>query len=532
MSNQMVGTPQSDKLIKLQPLLADLRDHLVQLMELYRSKEELRDLINSAYSQVTDDGYILQFMVIPLEAFVGAYENEDDMVLIADFEAELDRWAKQYALSVLGELRQVDGAPFRDPIAGTRADELMIFVNYIRSALGLAPYSTLIGLAGIVRICNSYVEGIDEGFEECYQNYLARLGQVKNEISLFATLLSEGEAALANAAAGLERTVNKYAANAQAVLENAYEKAKDDPIGFQLSFELGLAFGFLRTSNPYGAGAYATYFAVTEALPQIIRGSIAITNFQTGAAWQPFYGQSSGVPPYLITMPEDLTGSYLRGEIERTLIEFLGLDYETFEAGTQTGDIAGLIKDVLEVITALWRFAKNWRIYVEKVDDFVKGFSDDFAKYSDDVVVRKRTEPSMPYDPNRVPGGQREPITPSMSSEKKRGLMRQHQAADTLSQNGYAVEEHLPSNTKKSPELTVEGNVFDVNAPTSDNVEQVRKGMSRKVREGQTDRIVLNLADTNVNVEDVKAILDRKPIQGLQEVIVITKDGDIVHILP
>lgn len=55
-------------------------------------------------------------------------------------------------------------------------------------------------------------------------------------------------------------------------------------------------------------------------------------------------------------------------------------------------------------------------------------------------------------------------------------------------------------------------------------MDQVRKGISRKVKHDQADRIVLNLADTPVPQQAVADILHRRPIANLKEIIIV--DGD------
>lgn len=120
----------------------------------------------------------------------------------------------------------------------------------------------------------------------------------------------------------------------------------------------------------------------------------------------------------------------------------------------------------------------------------------------------------------------------SLPREKRRGLTRENESADTLAANGYDVDHHPELPNQKNPDFTIEGKKFDNLAPTSSNPEQVRKGISNKVNEGQADRIVLNLDEpTTVSPEDARNILLRKPIDGLQEVIAI-KGGKIIHIFP
>lgn len=77
----------------------------------------------------------------------------------------------------------------------------------------------------------------------------------------------------------------------------------------------------------------------------------------------------------------------------------------------------------------------------------------------------------------------------------------------------------------KNPDYKIEGKYFDCLAPDTDSVDQVRKGISRKVKSGQTDRIILNMDDTSLEPSDITEILKRKPKRGLNEVIGIKRGG-------
>ncbi|NET67769.1 MAG: hypothetical protein F6K63_26620 [Moorea sp. SIO1G6] len=66
---------------------------------------------------------------------------------------------------------------------------------------------------------------------------------------------------------------------------------------------------------------------------------------------------------------------------------------------------------------------------------------------------------------------------------------------------------------------------------TASNPDQIRKGISRKVKRRQAERIVLNLDDTNVNPDELQDILARKPIDNLKEIIMII-NGKVIPFFP
>ena len=75
-------------------------------------------------------------------------------------------------------------------------------------------------------------------------------------------------------------------------------------------------------------------------------------------------------------------------------------------------------------------------------------------------------------------------------------------------------------------------NLADVVSPRSPDPEQVRTAVKRKPENGQAYHVVLNLGRTDVTREQVEALLKRKPVTGLRELIVIEKDGAISRMLP
>ena len=138
----------------------------------------------------------------------------------------------------------------------------------------------------------------------------------------------------------------------------------------------------------------------------------------------------------------------------------------------------------------------------------------------------RRTKPTGPK--NGAPSGNKSPETGS----SKRGHRRENEAADTLANGGYRVEQNpgtLPNG--KNPDYKIEGKYFDCVSPTSNNIDQVRKGIADKVTEAQADRIIVNLDDSKFDPSDIADVLARKPKEGLQEVIVV-KDGVITPVFP
>ncbi len=63
-------------------------------------------------------------------------------------------------------------------------------------------------------------------------------------------------------------------------------------------------------------------------------------------------------------------------------------------------------------------------------------------------------------------------------------------------------------------------------------LEGVRDALSNKIKDRQAYRLVLNLGRTSVRREQVEALLQRKPVVGLQELFIIEKNGAIFRAFP
>ncbi|HEX3786677.1 MAG TPA: hypothetical protein VHW44_02345 [Pseudonocardiaceae bacterium] len=142
------------------------------------------------------------------------------------------------------------------------------------------------------------------------------------------------------------------------------------------------------------------------------------------------------------------------------------------------------------------------------------------------------TEPSGTPDPNATPGGRVTRIGADNDAATTRSLQRENESAATLAKAGYDVEQNpnVPGNL--NPDYKVEGEVFDNYAPSTANPRNIASEIQGKVDRGQADRIVLNLTDSNVDLGKLTTQLTDWPIQGLKEITVIDKQGNVVHFYP
>ncbi len=142
------------------------------------------------------------------------------------------------------------------------------------------------------------------------------------------------------------------------------------------------------------------------------------------------------------------------------------------------------------------------------------------------------TPPSREPDPDATPDGHPTRIRDNEAPENKRALQRENESATTLAQAGYRVEQNPSVPGDKNPDYRIEGRIFDNVAPNTDRPRNVADRILRKVEEGQTERVVVNLADSNVSVDALRAQLRDWPIERLKEAIVIDKNGNVLHIYP
>jgi filamentous hemagglutinin len=116
-------------------------------------------------------------------------------------------------------------------------------------------------------------------------------------------------------------------------------------------------------------------------------------------------------------------------------------------------------------------------------------------------------------------------ISAAADASEVRSLMRENQSAEILSSNGFKVEQNPVVAGPKNPDYRINGEIFDNYAPTSGSVRNIASNMEEKVISGQTNNIVVNLADSSVAPAALKSQLESYPIPGLNQVIIIDKSG-------
>ncbi|WP_052732324.1 type VI secretion system tube protein TssD [Hymenobacter terrenus] len=144
-----------------------------------------------------------------------------------------------------------------------------------------------------------------------------------------------------------------------------------------------------------------------------------------------------------------------------------------------------------------------------------------------------RTLPSRPPNPTARPRGIPARIDPRDELVKQQAIIRENETANIMAQAGYDVEQNPVSpNPPKKPDYRIEGKIFDNYAPTSSSVRNIWSNTGVKVSEEQTRRVVLNLRGSEADVSALAEQFKKYPIPDLEEVVIINKAGEIIHILP
>ena len=126
--------------------------------------------------------------------------------------------------------------------------------------------------------------------------------------------------------------------------------------------------------------------------------------------------------------------------------------------------------------------------------------------------------------------GEPEKILPQMDEATQRSIQRQNETAQTLSKD-YDVEQLPQVKGEKSPDYSINGEKYDCYSPETSNIRNIASTIGRKVSSGQADKIVVNLDDSPVTLEQMSKQLNDYPIDGLKDVIGV-KNGTVSRIYP
>lgn len=215
-------------------------------------------------------------------------------------------------------------------------------------------------------------------------------------------------------------------------------------------------------------------------------------------------------------------------------LEFFGVDAEGALAAPIAGVATSAVATGLVAVGGAVAIAKGIEPAIQASmsstpNPNVEGI--DATKISSDLGGD--TQPTRLPDPNAKPGGQPTRIPQGARPDNKLQLQRENESADVLARAGYDVEQNPNVPGLKNPDYRIDGKIFDCYAPTINNARNIATYITKnKILAGQADRLVLNLSDSSVDLDAMRAQLHDWPIKGLKEVIAINKQGNIIHLYP
>jgi hypothetical protein len=126
--------------------------------------------------------------------------------------------------------------------------------------------------------------------------------------------------------------------------------------------------------------------------------------------------------------------------------------------------------------------------------------------------------------------------TPLRANDKDgdnlRAIEHENESARILAENGYDVEQNPVTRlNRKNPDYKLDGEYADCYAPNTDNPVNIVDRIAGKVNKDQASRIVLNLDDSQVELDALKKQLLENPITKLKDIIVI-RDRKIILFYP
>ncbi len=205
-----------------------------------------------------------------------------------------------------------------------------------------------------------------------------------------------------------------------------------------------------------------------------------------------------------------------------------------FDQAAETITEAVQSVDVDQTLTAAAQQADALTNTSRSIDEVASLTPEEIEAEASGAEGANTTKASHQPNSSLEPTGPRAKIRDNDDDETRRSLQRENDSADILAKNGYETEQSHQTigsdgvDPNKNPDYRIEGKIFDNYAPSSSNARNIASNMQEKVDGEQTQRIVLNLQDSNVTMDTMRKQLNDWPISGLKEVIAIDQSGNVV----
>jgi hypothetical protein len=298
-------------------------------------------------------------------------------------------------------------------------------------------------------------------------------------------------------------------------------------------------------------------FALTDALGEAFENLLSeiVYNFEDflKKLWEKFRIAIKEIPNWYLKYGSNQYFRYK--ELGELMPDIITLLVPALKAGkaSKVAEEASLLKNLSKAEKDL-AIEKQTQKYLEGYYETLRKESDDFSKkleaktaegevkesfdnaeneLDELIEIRDKTTPSKNKNPSAKPSGILTKI-PKFSDDATRiSLELENEAAEILAKNGFDIEQNPNiSGTLKNPDYKIEDKIFDCFSPNKPNksVRNIWSEVEKKIKEEQTKRIILNLKIWEGDIVKLeKQFLDWK-IEGLEEVMYITKEGKINHI--
>ncbi|MDG4764053.1 hypothetical protein O7632_08030 [Solwaraspora sp. WMMD406] len=213
------------------------------------------------------------------------------------------------------------------------------------------------------------------------------------------------------------------------------------------------------------------------------------------------------------------TGAHIMGtafELTRAQHRFLHSTH-----GTRSGEVAATVADTGAAVDRLGAAYTLGTAAIRAIEEYCHSLGIPLPHAARAIPpFHVPTLPSHAGTP-RPPTGER---AGARTRKPQRGHHRENDSAALLAAYGYQIEQNPKGRENgKHPDYLVEGRYFDCYAPTTANPDEIRNKISDKVRNGQAERIILNLDECPVTIAEIQDRLRSKPVNGLQEVIAVIR---------
>lgn len=305
--------------------------------------------------------------------------------------------------------------------------------------------------------------------------------------------------------------------------------------------EFGALFTHIKETGQDWIERMVLIASETNAFEYSLHCCMAMIMNMTPNFWAEMFGVASGyiLPELLIELVLAVIAALSAGSTAGLLAGRLAL--LTAKISKAAAGVKGLA-----VFLRLLKGFENAIAALKRIGDGLHRAISATARDASDRILRLRlrhelTQLEFKIDPNTLgmnggnirivrkgkPQGKRTKILDQDDAATRRSIARENESADILAREGYNAEQNPDVPGGKRPDYKIDGKIYDNDAPSTSNPRNIWSEVEGKIMRGQTKNVVINLKDSQVNMNTLSKQLSDWPIEGLEEVIVIRPDGSV-----